>query len=54
LLDSETTAFPGAAMFRVTVQVDVVPLAIVDGLQLRDVTLLVAAFTVTVAWADPL
>jgi hypothetical protein len=41
LLDSETTALPVAASFRYTVQLDVPPLAIVDGVQLTE--LIVAA-----------
>jgi hypothetical protein len=41
LLDSETTALPDAALFRLTVQLDVPPLATVDGVQLTE--LIVAA-----------
>jgi hypothetical protein len=38
LLESATTAFPEAGPLSVSVQVDVAPLAIADGLQLNDVT----------------
>jgi hypothetical protein len=53
LLERATTAFPEAALFRVTVQFDVAPLAIDDGLQFNEVTC-VGTVTLTVAWADPL
>ena len=55
LLESATTAAPEAALFRFTVQLDVPPLATVDGLQLRELTCAdVAAATVTVVCTDPL
>ena len=41
LLESETSALPDAALFRLTVQLDVPPLATVDGVQLTE--LIVAA-----------
>jgi hypothetical protein len=54
LLESPTALFPEAAPFRVTVQFDSAPLAIAVGVQVNEVICLVGAFTVTVAWADPL
>jgi hypothetical protein len=54
LLERATTTIPEAAPFRVTVQVVAPPLRIDDGLQLNELTCLVAGFTVTVASADPL
>jgi hypothetical protein len=55
LLDSETTALPDAALFRLTVQLDVPPLATVDGVQLSELTSAVAlAVTDTVVCAVPL
>ena len=53
LLESVTTAFPEAAVLRVTVQFDVAPLATVDGLQLTAETC-AGALTVTVVCTDPL
>jgi hypothetical protein len=38
LLESATTAFPEAALLRMTTQFDVAPLATVAGLQLKEVT----------------
>ena len=50
LLESVTTALPVAALFRLTVHVDVPPLAIVDGVQPTEVTCAGAgALTFTVA-----
>jgi hypothetical protein len=55
LLDSETTALPDAALFRLTVQLDVPPLATVDGVQLTELTSAAAgAVTDTVVCAVPL
>jgi hypothetical protein len=54
LLESPTTLFPEAAPFKVTVQFDAARLRIDDGLQVNEVTCLVAGFTDIVAWADPL
>ena len=55
LLESVTTAFPEATWLRFTVQVDGAPLAMLAGVQLKDVTCVVAAtVTVTVVWTDPL
>ena len=49
LLDRATTAAAVAAVFRLTVQVDVPPLATVDGAQMTEVTSTCAgALTVTV------
>ena len=50
LLDSETTALPDAASFRLTVQLDVPPLATVDGEQLTE--LIVAAGASAVSEVD--
>ena len=50
LLDSETTALPDAALFRLTVQLDVPPLATVDGEQLTE--LIVAAGASAVSEVD--
>jgi hypothetical protein len=47
LLESATTVFPETGAFRFTVQVAEAPLAIVAGLQIKDVTWVVAV-TVTV------
>jgi hypothetical protein len=52
LLDSVTTALPEAALVRVTVQLDVAPLAIVAGRHFKVVAF--GASTVTVVWAVPL
>jgi hypothetical protein len=55
LLESATTALPGATLLRITVQVDEAPLAMLVGLQIKDVTCVVAlTVTVIVACADPL
>ena len=54
LLESPTAVLPEAAAFRVTVQFDAAPLAIAVGVQVNEVICVVGAFTVTVAWADPL
>jgi hypothetical protein len=53
LLDSATTALPEAALFRLTVQLDVALRAIVDGLHLSELTCADAA-TVKVVCAEPL
>jgi hypothetical protein len=53
LLDNVTTVFPEAALFSVTVQVEVAPLVIDDELQAKELTC-AGAFTVKVVWADPL
>jgi hypothetical protein len=53
LLDSATTAFPEAALTKVTVQFDVAPAVIAAGLHVKDATG-VNTFTLMVAWADPL
>jgi hypothetical protein len=55
LLESATAALPEAGALRFTVQFDVAPLAILVGLQFREVTCGGAgAFTVTVVCTDPL
>ena len=55
LLESVTTAFPEADWLRFTVQVDEAPLAMLAGVQLKDVTCVVAlTVTVIVACANPL
>jgi hypothetical protein len=53
LLESATLALPRGALLRVTVQFDEAPLAIADGLQIKDVTWL-SMFRLTIVWADPL
>jgi hypothetical protein len=52
LLDRATGALPDAALLRVTIQLDVAPAVIADGLQLNEVTC-VGGLTVTMAWASP-
>jgi hypothetical protein len=55
LLESATTVFTEAALFRVTVQVALAPLTKVAGVQISDATWgAVLAATVTVVCADPL
>jgi hypothetical protein len=55
LLDSETTALPDAALLRFTVHDALAPLAILDGLQLTELTSAKAlAVTDTVVCAVPL
>ncbi len=54
LLDSATTEFDEADLLRVTVQVDVVPLAMLAGLQLKNVTCAGVTVTDSVVCAVPL
>jgi hypothetical protein len=54
LLESITTAFPEAALLRMTMQFDEEPLAMLVGLQLKDVTAGAATVTVNVVCTDPL
>ena len=53
LLESAMTAAPEAGLFKLTEQLDIPPLAIVDGLQLTEVTC-AGAVTFTLVCADPL